>query len=520
MVRINPLKQAILQALFMGVSFCIFFAAYFPCEALLTSFRPRTSFLTLAIGYFFYGFSCLISPTTIKLLGPRVCLLLGAIPYPLWIGAQLLGIDGLCYAVSPFLGLGAAHLWPSSGTYLHKLNYWVMQENAVTFKTEVVPLAATQQDAPSPADTIQSPSPRTLSSPALPARRSSSIPAHEPVSPAEPLVSAPAVPVADPLPSLPSPPACTEMTPPAAGKLPSPTQPSPTTPQPPLPSLAPPAPAPVAASNMGLLSGTFYFMMSFSSVVGFLISSLLVADLALVYLTLFIIGCCGVGAMLLIPPIPAATAARAPPEKPPRAPATDARLPICASVPSASTGSVPPPRPRRRIVLAPVIADIAHSVRDTFDLFFSPAILLFQLTFVLYGMLYGFFVGAVPPLVATVAFVSPALICRGACCMLASPLFGRLSDRVGRFRVMGALYAIAGVALALVTTAVYARPAADWVFFLAYLAFGAFEGGTPTGVCMHAVRATLVLLLSLWPWYCVRGEGSMVRAPFLGTISW
>ncbi|KAJ4462656.1 hypothetical protein PAPYR_657 [Paratrimastix pyriformis] len=223
----KPFTFAVANSTYLGWCFFLLFAAYSPAESFLTRLYPRVGFWALGIVYFSFGLFSNISAPIIQRFGPRAAMVAGAIPYLLFVLANLFYWEWLIYLASFATGFGAALLWPAQGYYLARLGYYSLHP-------------------------LQSSTPSTT---ALPEQSVSIPPSPSPTT-------------------TPSPPALTA------------SQPSPTAATPLARKGAPPA---RRATNMGLLTGITYFLNNFASIVVFLVTSFVVLTPGTLFLVLTVL---------------------------------------------------------------------------------------------------------------------------------------------------------------------------------------------------------------------------------------
>lgn len=96
--------------------FCGFDGAQSYLVALLkANGHENQGLYALVLLYAVFFFANIYAPAVIGVLGPRLAIVLGAVPYVLFSLAIALGISSLLFAMSIAVGLGAALLWNSSG---------------------------------------------------------------------------------------------------------------------------------------------------------------------------------------------------------------------------------------------------------------------------------------------------------------------------------------------------------------------------------------------------------------------
>ncbi|KAJ4462906.1 hypothetical protein PAPYR_120 [Paratrimastix pyriformis] len=438
---------SLLNTLFLSLSFFTIFCAYYPTEGFMTRLFGTAGFWALGIVYFAEGFFSNFAGAFIQRFGPRVSMVVGAVPYFLFIGSLLLERAWLLYLMSVLVGIGAAVLWAAQGVFLARIDHASLLPGPFHpfVKVKATPAhtcpGAKERRASAPEE------PRVARSPLveLSSAQMLTIPLVTSPSPTETQSPPPS---SSPLPPTQTPPSTLPTAfPNRENRLPP--VPPPSLPmifgagrrQPPVPP--PPLPLGPAKTNMGLLSGLVYFADGLSSIVGFLISDFLVESNLMVLLAVLtgiaFLGMVSLCFMRYFPPVK-------------RDPPAD--------------------QPKRNPCMA-----FANVFKPVGKLMINPDMLLFQVAFLFYGCFYSFMAGSATPLIQTDAFVAPCMITRGVAAMVAPVLLGKLGDKIGRIGTLIGTYVLAFLALAFVLMGVLV---ADWLFFLAYVFFGCVETSQPT----------------------------------------
>jgi len=105
----------------LGSSFCIFFTAFNTTQNYITELKKNLGFWTLAVLYFFFAIFNFFSPAVIDKIGPRVSMIVGGIPYVLFVLASCFTNSIILIGSAVLLGLGAATLWTAHGEFLTQI---------------------------------------------------------------------------------------------------------------------------------------------------------------------------------------------------------------------------------------------------------------------------------------------------------------------------------------------------------------------------------------------------------------
>ncbi|KAJ4462907.1 hypothetical protein PAPYR_121 [Paratrimastix pyriformis] len=132
----------------------------------MTRLFPDSGYWALGIVYFVFGFFSVFSGPFISFAGPRISMVIGSIPYFLFIGALLIGtFNGpvwLVYFMSVLIGIGASLLWGAQGAYLARVDHLSSRERPAVVELVEVPLRKQtpgQPETPPPSSSLPSPSP-------------------------------------------------------------------------------------------------------------------------------------------------------------------------------------------------------------------------------------------------------------------------------------------------------------------------------------------------------------------------
>jgi MFS family permease len=108
------------NVIILGISFMFFFSAFGPSQSFTTSMFDQAGFFSLSILYFFLAFSNPFAPAFVELLGPKLCMIIGAVPYVVFVLAVVLKNAILNIISSVFLGIGGALLWNAHGEMMSR----------------------------------------------------------------------------------------------------------------------------------------------------------------------------------------------------------------------------------------------------------------------------------------------------------------------------------------------------------------------------------------------------------------
>eukprot|EP01027_Heterolobosea_sp_BB2_P005155 GEZU01007911.1.p1 GENE.GEZU01007911.1~~GEZU01007911.1.p1 ORF type:complete len:481 (+),score=140.46 GEZU01007911.1:134-1576(+) len=106
------------NVIMMGTAFCVVFSAFSTTQNFMTTIYGNKGFASLAILYAVFALFNFVAPAIEDVIGPRVCMFLGAIPYSLFVLSSVKYYTWTNYTASFLLGLGAATIWVAQGDYL------------------------------------------------------------------------------------------------------------------------------------------------------------------------------------------------------------------------------------------------------------------------------------------------------------------------------------------------------------------------------------------------------------------
>ena len=108
------------NVLLFGIAMFLTFAAFNTSQNFATSSsNPRVGSISLGILYGVNTIACVIVPNIIDhILSVKASLIIGALTYVLFVAAYIHSIDIAQYITSGILGIGAAFLWISEGSFV------------------------------------------------------------------------------------------------------------------------------------------------------------------------------------------------------------------------------------------------------------------------------------------------------------------------------------------------------------------------------------------------------------------
>ncbi|KAK2710953.1 UNC93-like protein MFSD11 isoform X2 [Artemia franciscana] len=83
-----------------------------------TDFAGANGYTSQSIIYASFAVFNWIAPSVVSVIGPKMSMFLGSIPYALFVGSFLIPMTWLLYLTSAILGFGAAVIWTGQGNYL------------------------------------------------------------------------------------------------------------------------------------------------------------------------------------------------------------------------------------------------------------------------------------------------------------------------------------------------------------------------------------------------------------------
>ncbi len=112
-------RQSVLR---MSAGFFFVFMAFNTTQALETTLLTdkTLAYATLGVLYGVFTLTTIIAPKIVDILGPRLSMFVGAIPYILMVFANISPSYGLLLPASAGVGFGAALLWTGQGIYMSR----------------------------------------------------------------------------------------------------------------------------------------------------------------------------------------------------------------------------------------------------------------------------------------------------------------------------------------------------------------------------------------------------------------
>ncbi len=107
------------NAVHFGSSVCLVFMAFSVSQNFQTSSDHKAAGATaLGILYACFAASNFVSSFIVTTLGSKLCLIIGAITYALFVAANIAFVEAILFASSALIGVGASILWTAQGAYI------------------------------------------------------------------------------------------------------------------------------------------------------------------------------------------------------------------------------------------------------------------------------------------------------------------------------------------------------------------------------------------------------------------
>lgn len=116
-----PKNNVILKTIFFGICFLCLFTTYNLSQGYLTTIFQGQGFIFIALIYFPYSFTSLISAWIGKRIGLKAVLLIGSSTYVIWTLVITTSVYPLIVTVALINGLGCSLLWVHEGIWLSYL---------------------------------------------------------------------------------------------------------------------------------------------------------------------------------------------------------------------------------------------------------------------------------------------------------------------------------------------------------------------------------------------------------------
>jgi len=119
MTQSSPYYASVLR---LGAGFFCVFMAFNTTQALISTLTSdkTLAYATLGVLYGIFTMTSFIAPKLVDLMGPRIAITVGAIPYVLFVFANIYPVWGTLLPASAGVGFGAAILWTGQGIYLSR----------------------------------------------------------------------------------------------------------------------------------------------------------------------------------------------------------------------------------------------------------------------------------------------------------------------------------------------------------------------------------------------------------------
>ena len=117
----------------LSIGFFFVFMSFNAAQALATSLSEKQGHIDLAALYGTFGLACIFAPKAIDVLGPRLSIILGGLPYVAMISSS--AISSSYYVSVPLnvlVGLGAPLLWTGQGVYLSRCAQYYGIQNGIS----------------------------------------------------------------------------------------------------------------------------------------------------------------------------------------------------------------------------------------------------------------------------------------------------------------------------------------------------------------------------------------------------
>lgn len=120
--RMAPSSPYYASVLRLGAGFFCVFMAFNTTQALISTLTSdkTLAYATLGVLYGIFTMTSFIAPKLVDLMGPRIAITVGAIPYVLFVFANIYPVWGTLLPASAGVGFGAAILWTGQGIYLSR----------------------------------------------------------------------------------------------------------------------------------------------------------------------------------------------------------------------------------------------------------------------------------------------------------------------------------------------------------------------------------------------------------------
>ena len=106
----------------LGCGFFLIFCAFNTSQALISTLLSdkKLAYATLGLLYAVFVCATVVAPKIVDRIGPRLAITLGAVPYVLFVFANIYPVWATLLPASAAVGLGAAILWTGQGIYLSR----------------------------------------------------------------------------------------------------------------------------------------------------------------------------------------------------------------------------------------------------------------------------------------------------------------------------------------------------------------------------------------------------------------
>ncbi|KAJ4458818.1 hypothetical protein PAPYR_5338 [Paratrimastix pyriformis] len=116
-MRVPPIAKCV----WLGIGFLLSYSAEYATENLMTTIYGSFGFMSMSYAYFVVAVSALWSPHLTELVGPRLSIFLGSLPFLFFSVASIFKEQYLVLPSSILLGLGASIIWCGQGKYLYAI---------------------------------------------------------------------------------------------------------------------------------------------------------------------------------------------------------------------------------------------------------------------------------------------------------------------------------------------------------------------------------------------------------------
>lgn len=131
------------NVLIMSIGFFGLFMAFNAAQSLQSSLNGTLGNVCLAVLYATFTFACIVAPRVVSYLGPKLSMIIGAIPYVIMILSNLKPSYYISVPANFLVGLGAPLLWTGEGVYLQRCAVRYDQAMGGTAQTETKRKGAT-----------------------------------------------------------------------------------------------------------------------------------------------------------------------------------------------------------------------------------------------------------------------------------------------------------------------------------------------------------------------------------------